>query len=684
MRIVVPSWLVLAACLLALPCLAHAEVPAPSPTGPAARAGVASPAPSVGTDLDDKARVLARTQIWKDINQGIASSGTVAIMDGGRLVYAEGFGMADREKSLPVDPHTLFNIGSISKVFVATALMQLVDDGKVSLDDPVVQHLPDFKMADPRFRQITLRMLLNHSSGLPGTTGLNNFGIRRNPEVFTGLLETLARAHLKHAPGARAPYTNDGFTLAEMVVERVSGQDFLDFLQARVFAPLALADSGDGVGRQPGRSVAVYYQPGSGQPEPLEVLSVLGAGGLASTAVDLCRFQDSFSGHGPQILTPASRAEMLREQPSGFTGRLPHGEFTFGLGWDLTDLPRYRAQGIQVLGKSGGTGRYTSMMFTVPEHRISVAVIETARSGRSMEIALSVLDEVLVARGLLRRTEAEATRPLSHQAIPRRYAAYAGYYMPLRKVEFDFKKNLARLTTLEAGEEPRTSELFFHAGSFHDKKGQPVDFLTLEGEDFLVATPPTLGVDVVVGQRVKKLDHPKRLRIDLDGKTWLVRNARWFDGIQGTESHVVLSRLFEDLPGYVDLEGLLRVDSSEAAGMPVDNIRDLSELSLLDREGTTWVRLSDTLLSPASQAPALRAGSTTLTIGPEGFSEWRVVREGMVLSFDLPSDGRLLVFSPEGKPLCDSLMDSGPQWVEEGSLVEFLSGPGAQAELRGR
>lgn len=684
MRIVVPSWLVLAVCLTALPCLARAEAPCPSPTEPAARATLAPSAPSAGADLYDKARVLARTRIWKDINQGVASSGTVAIMDGGRLVYAEGFGMADREKSLPVQPHTLFNIGSISKVFVATALMQLVDDGKVGLDDPVVQHLPEFRMADPRFRQITLRMLLNHSSGLPGTTWLNNFGIRRNPEVFTGLLQTLAQAHLKHAPGARSPYTNDGFTLAEMVVERVSGQDFLDFLQARVFAPLALADSGDGVGRQPGRSVAVFYQPATGKPEPLEVLSVLGAGGLASTAVDLCRFQDSFSGHGPQILSASSRAEMLREQPSGFSGRLPHGEFTFGLGWDLTDLPRYRAQGIQVLGKSGGTGRYTSMMFTVPEHRISVAVIEAARSGRSMETALALLDEVLIARGLLPRTGEEVTRPLSHQPIPRRYKAYAGYYAPLRKVEFDFKKNLARLTTMEAGEEPRPSELFFHGGSFHDKNGQPVDFVTLEGQDFLVATPPTLGVDVVVGQRLKKLEEPRRLRIDLDGKTWLVRNARWFEGIQGTEYHVVLSRIFEDLPGYVDLEGLLRVDSSEAAGMPVDNIRDLSELSLVDREGTTWVQLSDVLLSPASQALPLKTGSTTLTIGPEGLSEWRVVREGMVLAFDLPSEARLLVFSPEGKPLLDSLMDPGPRWVDKGSLVEFLSGPGTQAELRGR
>lgn len=212
----------------------------------------------------DKARVVARTGIWKEINSGAAGSATVAIMDGGKVVYAEGFGMADRERSVPVDPQTIFNIGSISKVFTATAIMLLVDDGKVRLDEPVTTYLPEFRMADPRYRDITVRMLLDHSSGLPGTTGQNDFGFRYNPDVFPQILANLAQSHLKHAPGAFAPYTNDGFSLAEMVVERVSGQRFLDFLAQRVFTPLAMPDTGAGVGDRPGRTAAAWYDPKTG------------------------------------------------------------------------------------------------------------------------------------------------------------------------------------------------------------------------------------------------------------------------------------------------------------------------------------------------------------------------------------------------------------------------------------
>ena len=93
----------------------------------------------------------ARSEIWQAINSGKCGSATAAVMVNGRVVYAEGFGMADREKGIPVQRGTLFNIGSISKVYAATAIMLLVDEGKVSLDKPVTDYLPEFRMADNRY-----------------------------------------------------------------------------------------------------------------------------------------------------------------------------------------------------------------------------------------------------------------------------------------------------------------------------------------------------------------------------------------------------------------------------------------------------------------------------------------------------------------------------------------------------
>ena len=220
---------------------------------------VLPPAACVAADNSavDAAKAFARTEAWKIINAGLADSATVAVLDDEVTVYAEGFGMADRLQSLPVDKNTLFNIGSISKVYVATAIMLLVDDGKVNLDASAVTYLPEFTMLDERYKDITVRMLLNHSSGLPGTVGPNSFGYQYNTEIYREVLDILAHSHLKSQPGELAPYCNDGFTLAEMIVAKVSGMSYIDFLQQRIFSPLALNYTGTGVADRPENNLLV-------------------------------------------------------------------------------------------------------------------------------------------------------------------------------------------------------------------------------------------------------------------------------------------------------------------------------------------------------------------------------------------------------------------------------------------
>ena len=287
--------------------------------------------------------ITARMEIWKAINSGSTGSAVVAVMDNGSIVYAEGFGMADRENSLPVNRNTIFNIGSVSKVYAAVAVMLLVDEGRIDLDKPVTTYLPEFIMADGRYRDITVRMLLNHSSGLPGTIGPNSFGFEYNNDYYREFLDSLAKSRLKHRPGEMAPYCNDGFTLAEIVVAKVSGKTFMQFLSERVFKPLALSNTGPGVGlrqEQKGILAAKYYTTG-GKREPLEVLSVLGAGGLSADAVDMCRFADSFSGYGTQVLSKSALTEMKKGQPSEFADKLQNPGFSHGLGWDETEIARY-------------------------------------------------------------------------------------------------------------------------------------------------------------------------------------------------------------------------------------------------------------------------------------------------------------------------------------------------------
>ena len=138
----------------------------------------------------------------------------------------------------------LYGIGSVSKMYTTAAVMKLVEAGKVKLDSPVTAYLKDFKMADSRYTKITVRMLLNHSSGLMGTSSTNAFLFNDDDQQATDeLLERLSTQKLKAAPGAFSAYCNDGFTLAQLVVEAVSGKDFMDYVRSALLTPVGLANT---------------------------------------------------------------------------------------------------------------------------------------------------------------------------------------------------------------------------------------------------------------------------------------------------------------------------------------------------------------------------------------------------------------------------------------------------------
>ena len=627
---------------------------------------------TVANDTYEKAKITARTEIWKEINSGKAGSATVAIMENSKIVYSEGFGMADREKSMPVDHNTMFNIGSISKVYVATAIMLLVDDGKVKLDSPVVQYLPDFTMADQRYKDITVRMLLNHTGGFPGGTMANSFGFEHNADVFKDTIQNLSRSYLKHAPGAMSPYCNEGFTLAEIIVERVSGKKYVDFLTERVFNPLDLNYTGLSVGEEPGKTSAAYYRPDTAAREPLEVVSVLGAGGLAATSEDLCRFVDTFSGKGQQILSQSALEQMKKEQPSQFAGKLRNADMPYGLGWDMTDFPKYKAKGIQVLGKSGGTGNYTSMAYTIPAQRLSVALIFAGSGSSAMSVALDILDAMLVEKGLMQEKETVVSKPLEPQTIPHADTNFGGYYSSgdnIVRISFNIEKDTIIADMLNDGTTKPVFTLFYNNGYYINESGGRYYFITVDNKDYLVSNLPEFGLDMVFMQKLAQPKNPQTLRIDVKGKQWLRRNIEPFEATMATKSYVVKSSIPEELPGYVDFAGPKIVQSPNFAGMPINNLRDLTELTLFDKEGWTWVWISDLLYSPAEMASTLKSGDNSVKISDSGYSEWLKSNEGQILGFEKPVTGRILAFSPDGTLLYDSAVDNGDVYVPQDSFI---------------
>ena len=626
----------------------------------------------------DAAKAFARSEAWKAINAGLADSATVAVLDNGVTVYAEGFGMADRLQSFPVDKNTLFNIGSISKVYVATAIMLLVDDGKVKLDAPVVTYLPEFTMLDERYKDITVRMLLNHSSGLPGTVGPNSFGYQYNTDIYREILDILAHSHLKSQPGELAPYCNDGFTLAEMIVAKVSGMNYIDFLQQRIFAPLALKYTGTGVAERPEKNLLVarhYTQ--DGKALPLEALSLLGSGGLSATAEDLCRFADSFSPEGHHVLSPAALAEMKKVQPPVFAGKLHNPNSTFGLGWDFAEIPTLKAKGINVLGKNGGTGQYSSMLITVPDRRISVAVICAGPQANATMFSYGLLKAYLSAKGLLPIPTDSVAMPVKGESIPVELKAYEGYYIHggvLAKVSLDQAANTLNMYYTNGNEEVKMLSAIYSDGYFCDSTGQHY-FTTVDGRRYLVRHDINFNLDGVEGEKIEQLAAPKELAVGLDGQMWLRRNAKVFEEWQNMYPYVMPSQRLSSLPGYVDFGGVKKVTGPETAGYAVANMRDLSELSFFKQEGEQWAWLSGFLFSSAETAKSCSGDLVKLSIGSRGYNEWLKIDRDAILSFTKPDGGRILAFDPEGNCKFDSIIDHGEVFAAAGSFITFVGNP---------
>lgn len=309
----------------------------------------------------------AREAVAKELSTGMASSATAAIMVDGKIVYAEGFGLRDRAKNLPVETDTQFNIGSISKIFTAASVLILEQEGKLSLDKPVTDYIPDFTMNDARYKDITVRMLLNHTSGLPGTYIKDGLTAVKNRNYVKETLESLKTCNLMNDPGKISIYCNDGFTVAEAVIKHVSGMSFPDFLEKNIFSKMGL-DNTSAYFKDGNQNIARVYEKDSVVPLPLEYANILGSGGLSSTAIDLCKYGEILQTEA--ILNKAMIEEYTRAQYGPETVPVGVPKFNAGLGWDFVQVHKYKQQGIDVLAKSGGTFQYSSQLYVLPKEHM--------------------------------------------------------------------------------------------------------------------------------------------------------------------------------------------------------------------------------------------------------------------------------------------------------------------------
>jgi CubicO group peptidase (beta-lactamase class C family) len=313
---------------------------------------------------------------------------SVAVGRGEEMLYEKASGFADLEFAVPADEQTMFRIGSVTKQFTAAAVLKLAERGKLALDDPLTTFLKDYPTHG---HEITLRHLLTHTSGMPSYTGLGPVWqthiARELPhEELVALWKDLP---LEFAPGEKWTYSNSGYYLLGMVIERVTGQGYAEFLRETFFEPLKLTrtryDSNTDL--IPNRAQGYRYVEGRFENDGLLGVSQPGAAGaLLSTAGDLVRWQQALV--AGKALAAASYEEMCL--PFLLAGGQ---EATYGLGLQLD-----RQDGHARIWHGGGIDGFNSVLMYFPESGLHVATISNSENCRADALGLKIASALLAPK----------------------------------------------------------------------------------------------------------------------------------------------------------------------------------------------------------------------------------------------------------------------------------------------
>ena len=320
------------------------------------------------------------------------------IVENNEIIYARTFGMQSLETGAPVTLDSLFCVASIAKCFVATAIMQLVEQGKLNLDAPVVQYLPYFRLDDERFPQITLRQILSHTSGMPDMEESEYDELVAHPEFDEGAPERYVRNlnHLKlvAAPGKRFLYSNIAYNVLGDLIAKVSGQTFEDYLSEHILCPAGMPSSAlSHLDVPPDRLAMPHLRTPEMIVNPFYPYhrADVPASFLHTTVTDMCHWAitclDRGVYQGQRILSPASYDLMWT--PVVDRGSPPLYE-SHGLGWVLGHY-----EGFKTAGHGGGGFGWTDFFLLLPEVNGGFVILINEESSARARFIRAVLNAML-------------------------------------------------------------------------------------------------------------------------------------------------------------------------------------------------------------------------------------------------------------------------------------------------
>ncbi len=336
--------------------------------------------------------------ISQEMKKADAVGLSIALVSDNEIIWAEGFGWADKENEIPATADSVFMLGSGTKTLTTVALLKLYEQGLIGLDNPAADYLPEFNMA-PRYpfqlQEMTVRRLLNHHSGIPGDLYAAGFLFGESWESYgcdlymDFLMEYLSTDYPSHPPGEMAVYSNTGFVLAGEIALRqggLAGETFADFMKRELFEPLGMTQTSLRVIRE---NLALGYMGGQVS-ETKHTNCTFGAtGGAFTTVTDIAKFMTMLNNEGR---TPDGR-QFLQPETVAMLGEAERSEldidsmFQPGLGLDSMDDPAMKYAG-RAWMKNGGTGDYFSLMEMLPDKKLGAVVLTNSDTAENLPWAV--------------------------------------------------------------------------------------------------------------------------------------------------------------------------------------------------------------------------------------------------------------------------------------------------------
>ncbi len=346
-----------------------------------------APAPS------DATLVASIDAVVKSRFNADAPGATIIAMRKGQVIYRSAAGLADVATKTPLKPDDVLRIGSVSKQFTSVAILMLADEGKLSVSDEVSKYIPSFPA---KVKPVTIEHLLTHTAGIPNFTDLPDYSYARQlPSTREQVLNRFKDLPLEFEPGSRYAYSNSGYFLLGMIIEKVSGKSYPEFLAERIFKPLAMNDSAyEGFERGSKKRVEGFVKANNAYmvAQKVDMSVPFAAGALVSTVDDLARWDAAIT--AGKLLKP----ETWKKAHSAYT--LNDGKtIPYGYGWSVVKL-----QGVDAVSHTGGIDGFVSYAIRVPSEQVFVAVLRNVIDGTAEHVdAGNRIAAILIGKPMVER-----------------------------------------------------------------------------------------------------------------------------------------------------------------------------------------------------------------------------------------------------------------------------------------